>query len=129
MICGGKDRRCQGARRVSLCCAVEKKENGNIDGEGWKYGTRKWHQRSLAAALLVSHAGASGVTLFKMCKSCNTKPRYSRSGGATTETPGMLLRFTLQLQTIYKSRAWSWEPTSEVRYVVLEFEMYELSFF
>lgn len=22
------------------CCAVEKKENGNIDGEGWKDGTR-----------------------------------------------------------------------------------------
>lgn len=43
--------------------------------------------RSLAAALLVSHAGASGVTLSKLCKACNTKPRYSHSGGATTESP------------------------------------------
>lgn len=42
VVCGGKD----SAREVSICCAVEKKENGKINGEGWKYGTRNGSKES-----------------------------------------------------------------------------------
>lgn len=30
----------QRCKKVSICCAVEREENGNINGEGRKYRTR-----------------------------------------------------------------------------------------